>query len=203
MSGLAAEQRAALATALESVDPGSPTLDEGWTAADLAAHIVIRDRRPDSMPGAVMAAGPLRDWSERVRVQRRDGMPYRELVALVRRGPLIARLPAVDDAVNLAEMFIHTEDVRRGAPGWEPRQLPPNTVQALFRQVRGLGMMASRPDKGARTLFEALDGQTVQLGSGPAETRVRGAAPELLLWASGRRDAARVEVTRGVAGSEA
>lgn len=194
MSGLAAEQRLALAGALDAVDPGAPTLDEGWNAADLAAHIVVRDRRPDSMPGAVMSSGQLRVWSERVRVARRDGTAYADLVALVRSGPLIARVPALDDAVNLAELFLHTEDVRRAGPGWEPRQLDPETTQALWGKVRSVARFGSRPRKGTRTVFEATDGATVALGSGSEETRIRGAAPELLIWASGRRPAARVQI---------
>ena len=43
----------------------SPTLCEGWLTADLAAHLVVRERRPDSGPGLVWP--PLAGYTDKVR----------------------------------------------------------------------------------------------------------------------------------------
>ena len=47
MTHLAELERAALCDTLEAVGPDVPTLCDPWTTAELAAHLVIRDRRPD------------------------------------------------------------------------------------------------------------------------------------------------------------
>ncbi|MDQ1699352.1 MAG: hypothetical protein QOG34_1215, partial [Frankiaceae bacterium] len=65
MTGRAAAERAALADALTTVGPDAPTLCEGWTAADLAAHVYVREHRPDATAG-VLPLGPLSSYTERV-----------------------------------------------------------------------------------------------------------------------------------------
>ena len=40
-------ERAALADALTAAGPHRPTLCDGWTTTELAAHLVTRERRPD------------------------------------------------------------------------------------------------------------------------------------------------------------
>ena len=37
--------------------------------------------------------------------------------------PLFSPFKLLDPFVNVAEMFIHHEDVRRAVTGWEPREL--------------------------------------------------------------------------------
>ena len=51
MTSHSAAEREALADALASAGPDAPTLCEGWTAHDLAAHLIAREHRPDSTPG--------------------------------------------------------------------------------------------------------------------------------------------------------
>src|SRR4051812_50200443 len=46
-----ASERAALADLFEEVGPDASTCCAGWTTAHLAAHVVVRDRRPDALPG--------------------------------------------------------------------------------------------------------------------------------------------------------
>ena len=55
---VAQRERAALVEILRAVGPDAPTLCEGWTTRDLVAHLVVRERRPDALPGLVF--GPLR-----------------------------------------------------------------------------------------------------------------------------------------------
>ena len=47
-SSLADRERADLADLLGTLGPDAPTRCEGWTTAHLAAHLVVRDRRPDA-----------------------------------------------------------------------------------------------------------------------------------------------------------
>jgi uncharacterized protein (TIGR03085 family) len=56
MPSLARPERAALLDLLTGVGPDAPTLCEGWTTHDLAAHLVVRERRPHAVPGLVVPA---------------------------------------------------------------------------------------------------------------------------------------------------
>ena len=163
-----ARERARLADALEAAGPGAPTLCTGWTSLDLAAHLVARERRLDSTPGLLLR--PLAGWTEHVRAgyARR---PYPELLRLIRTGPPATSpfaLPGADAAGNLAEHFVHCEDVRRGDLGVPPRpaELPGAVDAALWRflQTRGRGMF-----RRARTgvVLATPDGrETVAAGAG-------------------------------------
>ena len=47
MSRFVQSERKALADLLAALGPDAPTLCTGWETRDLAAHIVLRERRPD------------------------------------------------------------------------------------------------------------------------------------------------------------
>ena len=47
-------ERRRFADALLEVGPDAPTLCDGWSTRDLAAHVVLRDRRPDAAGGLGM-----------------------------------------------------------------------------------------------------------------------------------------------------
>ena len=51
---VAQQERAALVTTMRGVGPDQPTLCGDWTTRDLAAHLVIRERRLDAAPGILM-----------------------------------------------------------------------------------------------------------------------------------------------------
>ena len=196
---LSRAERAALADLLERVGPDRPTGCAGWTTADLAAHLVVRDRRPDTAPGAVLG-GPAGRWTERVRTRLRDRTPWVELVAAVRSGPpayLPTAWPVLDRLVNTGEMAIHHEDVRRGGPDWSPRELPAAAQDELWRQVPFLARTRTRGLPGRLLVRRTDTGGTRSLGSGDPVTTVSGDPLELLLWASGRDGLARVEVVAG------
>lgn len=200
MTSSAAPQRTALVEALRAVPAGAPTLCEGWTAHDLAAHLVARERRPDSGPGLLIPA--FAGWTERVRsgYARR---PYPDLVDLVASGPPRTSpfaLPGVDGAANTVEFAIHTEDVRRAGPTWEPRSLPAAEQDLFWRGLLRQGRLMFR--RAPVTVVLARTGpagepdpaaERVRLaGSGP-EVVLAGEPLELLLFSSGRGAHARVE----------
>src|SRR5215212_8490759 len=88
---LPSRERAALADLLDELGPGAPTCCAGWTTAHLAAHLVVRDRRPDALPGfgaeIVLGDNPLTSWSHRLEDRLRTSTPYPSVVARVRSGP--------------------------------------------------------------------------------------------------------------------
>ncbi len=47
-NSVARAERAALADLMLEVGPDSPTLCGDWTTRDLAAHLVLRERRPEA-----------------------------------------------------------------------------------------------------------------------------------------------------------
>src|SRR3954452_19754548 len=127
-----ARERGELAALLDRLGPGGPTLCEGWDTAHLAAHLVVRERRPDAGIGlgaeAAGFGGPLASWTRRVEDRRRESTAYAEVLEQLRAGPprwSPMAWPGVAEALNGTEFAIHHEDVRRAQPGWEPRVLPP------------------------------------------------------------------------------
>jgi uncharacterized protein (TIGR03085 family) len=194
MSRYARIERDALADALLAAGPDAPTLCEGWTASDLAAHVVVRDRRPDAGPGIMLRA--FADWTERVRVGYRDGHPYPELVAMVRSGPRWSPmiLPVLDELTNMIEFFVHTEDVRRGRPGWEPRPLDAELAVRLWQRVRALARLRLRGFK-ATVHIECPGYGAFTSGTGEPAVTLTGEPGELMLFLFGRQRAARVVAT--------
>lgn len=182
-------ERHALCDLLLEVGPDAPTLCEGWTASDLAAHLVVRERRPDALPGNVVSA--LAGHTEKVRVSARDERGWEELVALIRSGPP-APLRLVDEPFNTVEFFVHHEDVRRAAPGWKPRQLDPAEDEALWGRLNVMGRVLTRKSP-IGVAGESPGFGCVTLRTGSPLVVLRGAPGELVLAAFGRMAHADVE----------
>ena len=194
MSSIAAYERRALAALLAEVGPDAPTLCEGWSTRDLAAHLVSRERRGDAALG--LAVKPLARHTESVRrsyAQR----PYDEMVAKVRGGaPLWSafRWPGADRLLNTTEYFVHHEDVRRAQPGWEPRDLPAKVQDGLWQAVKGRAALSFRGTSFGVTLSRPGGESTVATAGEPMAV-LTGEPAELLLYLFGRRDHARVELS--------
>lgn len=187
---IAQRERAALVATLREQAPDAPTLCDGWDARDLAAHLVVRERRLDAAPGILIPA--FADYTERVQKNVASSTDWDELVGQVASGPpLYSPFKLLDPIANVAEMFIHHEDVRRARPGWEPRPLDEPTASALRRPVQMMARMTLRKAP-ATVVLATPDGDTLTtLGSG-TQVKVTGDAGELLMFAAGR-DEARVE----------
>ena len=192
MPTIARSERAALADLFDSLGPDAPTLCAGWTTADLAAHIVVRERRPDSLPGLQLKA--LAPWTDRVRVGARD-RGYPRLVRDLRSGPPLLSpfgLPGVDKLANTVELFVHHEDVRRAQEGWEPRVLSPEVQTALWRTLGSARVMLRSAPSGV-TLASPDHGERVAKPGEPMLV-VRGEPAELVLFCSGRQAPTRVTI---------
>lgn len=193
MTSYARSERAALADLLDELGPDAATIDDGWATRELAAHLVVRERRPLALPGiAISALSGLTD-REMAAMSKR---PYAEVVQLIRSGPPrwspLALVPALDEAVNGSEFFIHHEDVRRAQDGWQPRELPAGQSAALWSGLRRTATMMLRRAP-SRVVLHGPDGQTASGGSGEQTVRVSGPAGELLLFCFGRQHVARVD----------
>ncbi len=169
---------------MNETGPDAPTLCGEWTVRDLAAHLVVRERRPDAAPGIMLR--PFAGYLQR-RQDKAAGKPFEDLLELVRTGPpWWSPLRPVDAIANLSEMFVHHEDVRRARPGWEPRELPAEDQQRLWSVLRRMGKMAYRKSPVPVELSTPA-GERVRVvdGTGPVVT-LTGTPAELLLHAFGR-----------------
>jgi uncharacterized protein (TIGR03085 family) len=194
MASHSAAERTALADALTSAGPHLPTLCDGWTTTELAAHLVIRERRPDASAGIVLR--PLSGWTHRVQTKYAT-RPYLDLVALFRGGPPRTSpmaIPAVDERANLAEHFVHCEDVRRATPGWVARDLPADRQSALWSQLGMTGRALFRRSPVSVTLRTPDDRSKRVLKRDGAGIELLGEPGELLMYAFGRKDHAQVQI---------
>ena len=169
---------------MRSVGPDAPTLCGDWTTRDLAAHLVVRERRLDATAG--VAVPFLAGYTARVQGQVTQSTEWDDLLDKIASGPpLYSPFKLLDPVANMGEMFIHHEDVRRAEKGWEPRQLDAGTVKALGR---GLSIMArlTLANAPSRVSLRTPDGKTLAtVGTGP-ELIITGEPEELLLFISGR-----------------
>lgn len=184
---VAQQERAALVTTMRGVGPEQPTLCGDWTTRDLAAHLVIRERRLDAAPGIMVPK--FAGYTERVQNQVAAENDWNVLLDQIASGPpLLSPFKLLDPFVNVAEMFIHHEDVRRAVTGWEPRELDAATTSSLTRQVSLMSRMTMSKTP-ARVTLKTPDGTTLAtVGKGPAVT-VTGEPGELLMFISGRDQA--------------
>lgn len=193
MSTHAQRERLIFADLLETVGPDAATLCDGWTARDLAAHVVTRERRPDAAAGAVIPQ--LAGRQERVR-QEFAAKPYEELLRLVRTGPgrlSPFALKQVDEAANTVEFYVHTEDVRRAQPDWTPREIDPVFADALWSRLERTARLLGRKAP-VGVVLRRPDGQTAVLHRGTPVVTVTGEPGELVMFAFGRTGTARVDV---------
>lgn len=192
---IARSERAALCDLLVEVGPDAPTLSGEWSTRDLAAHLVLREGRFDAALSRFVK--PLRWHNESVRAKI-AARPWSELVATLRNGPpkwSPFAIPGVDARANVAEMFVHHEDVRRARPDWAPRAADGERYAALEAVLIRFGRFLLR----GSPLTVRLDPGTGQPFVGrssarPGSVTVVGSPDELMLWCSGREDHALVEL---------
>jgi uncharacterized protein (TIGR03085 family) len=204
----ARDERIALCALLDEAGPGEPTLCAGWTTADLAAHLVLRERRPDA--GVGMLGGPLAGYTRSVQRKLAERTPFPQLVRMIRSGPprlSLFGLPGADELANVVEYFVHHEDVRRARPGWEPRKIDQGLAEELWRRLRmarfilrkaPVGVELARDDEPEPTAPGGPRIRFTAKARTPVVT-VTGAPAELIMWALGRTAAAQVRLD----GSEA
>lgn len=190
----AQSERNYLCDLLDEVGPNHPTLCAGWTTADLAAHIVLRERRPDAAIGIVVSA--VANHTQTV-MDGYKGREWSELVGLIRQGaprwnPM--SFGPVNLMANTLEFFVHVEDVRRCIDGWTERQLPGEYQELLWSRLRTTAPLLWRKATVAVTLDNGeskILAKKNPLGPGVV---VHGEVSELVLKSYGR-SACHVTVT--------
>ncbi len=190
---MAQRERRALVVTMTAAGPDAPTLCGHWTVRDLAAHLVVRERRPDASPGIMIEA--LAGYTESVQAKAAQ-RPFTELLEQIRTGPpWWSPLRPIDAVVNLTEMFVHHEDVRRAETGWEPRELDAADEAKLWTDLRRMARMSYR--KAPVTLVLATpqgERVTAHTVDGTSEVVLTGQPSELVFHAFGR-NAVRLEAT--------
>jgi uncharacterized protein (TIGR03085 family) len=165
---------------------------------------VLRERRPDAAAG--VAGGPLAGYTARVQHRLRQRIPFPELVRMIRSGPphlSVMALPGMDERINAVEFFVHHEDVRRAADGWEPRALGSGESDMLWSRLRMARFMLRKAPVGVELARDDAGPATDTTGGASCRITARNATPavtvvgspaELTLWVMGRRTAARVRM---------
>ncbi|MFD3441465.1 TIGR03085 family metal-binding protein [Streptomyces sp. NPDC058685] len=193
MSTHAKRERLLLADLLEAAGPDAATLCDGWTTRDLAAHVVVRERRPDAAGGIMIPL--LKSRLERVMAEF-TAKPYDELIRLIRTGPPRISpygIKQVDEAANTVEFFVHAEDVRRAQPDWTPRTLDRVFEDALWSRLEKVARLLGRKAP-VGLVLRRPDGQTAVGHRGTPVVTVTGEPGELTVFAFGRQEAAQVEL---------
>jgi len=198
-------EREHFAHTLTRVGPDAPTLCSPWTTRDLAAHVVVRERRPDAALGLVVPL--LNNYSESVRKNVAQG-DWNELIGQVRSGPKNwnpMSWTAVDKLANTFEFFVHHEDVLRASADPQPRVLAPEYAATLMSRLHDgawllwrrakvgviltdgtLSIVAKRPPKGAGIV--TVTGEVAELvmksyGRATSNVMIKGAPRDLELFA--------------------
>jgi uncharacterized protein (TIGR03085 family) len=198
MSSLAAVERTLLCATAQQAGPAAPTLCEGWDVRDLVTHLVIREGHPLAAAGIfVRPLGGLTRRAERSLADK----DFADLVTELRHGPPLLspfRVPKVGGVANIAEFFVHHEDIRRAQDDWTPRVQSLGAEDALWRLLRSLGRVASLvAPTGVVMRRSDADGAQARLRPTQREgddVLVTGRPSELLLFAYGRQQHAVVEL---------
>ena len=196
MTRFAGSERQGLCDTFERVGPDAPTLCSPWLTRDLAAHLVVRERRPDVAAGILLPvlAGRL----EKVQ-NGYAAWEWPRLIAEVRSGPPVwspTALGPVDEAVNTAEFFVHHEDVLRGGSDWDARELPDDLESALWGIVcRVARLQLARSRVGVTLVASSYGEREVHSPTDLGAVVIAGMPGELLLYSYGRRDVAQVDVS--------
>ena len=196
MVPLDTQERLELCDLFDELGPSAPTLLDGWTAHDLAAHLVLRERDLIAGPCLVLP-GPFQQFAEQRRMRLAKRRDFAWLVTRIRSGPPVGlfRIGWVRALANLNEFFVHHEDVRR-ANQRGPRSLTPAMDAALWRNVRrGSHYLSRRLDGCGLEVEWAGTNERVTARPGEPTARLSGPAGELLLYIFGRQAAARVQVS--------
>jgi uncharacterized protein (TIGR03083 family) len=162
----------------------SPTLCPGWRVRDVVAHLILPSRMPsvNGVMGLARSGFSLRGYIHNDAIHR-GSMPLADLVATFREAVDRETLPPGRSPENLlADLFIHSQDIRR--PLVLPWQYEPEVLTTVAHTIitdQALGV----PERVAGLALGATD---VAWSTGTGQP-VTGPAEALILAMSGRRAA--------------
>jgi uncharacterized protein (TIGR03085 family) len=114
---------------------------------------------------------------------------YDHLVGMLRTGPPWMHRTGPLASANVNENFVHHEDVRRPA-GEAPRALDPEMDQILWKMLGFGARMSRKALRGAALTLRTPDGREKIVTTEGAPVVMTGETGELILFMSGRKDAA-------------
>jgi len=194
MSRYVLAERTAFARTLRLTDPSAPTLCGEWNAAQLTAHLVLRERSLVELGGRL----PVEKLQQRAHAAvdaYAARFPYSELIDQFEFGPprwSAFAFPPVREAVNLLEYIVHHEDVRRAGSTFRPRVLPPGDQSAVWGRLRLTARLTLRQVPQGVHLVSPEHGTLDAPKPGAPTVTVTGEPVELALVITGRQGAARV-----------
>jgi uncharacterized protein (TIGR03085 family) len=185
----------AMADTLTRVGAGAPTLIDGWTTTELAAHLASLD----AGGGLVLFLG--RQLITRIyprpttgsrklaarALERAKAKGYDWCVAQVRT-PRRLPMRLGGAPVAMFEVYVHHQDVLRADPALEPRPAPEELASCLPWL---LAFHSKRLDD-IELIIETDSGE-LRAGTG-TPVAVRGEVGEVVLWLAGRESHGDVEV---------
>ncbi|MGI8648083.1 MAG: TIGR03085 family protein [Acidimicrobiales bacterium] len=192
MSSWAKTERADLAATLHELGSQAPTLCGNWRALELVSHLVLRASRLDGLIGIVLpvAAG----YTQRLQRQLEQRYGFDGLVQRFAAGSPLwhpLAIPALDEAANVVEYFVHHEDLRRAATTWKPRELQPGHQAELWNRTRRLAKVLVRQATPLHLVApgygELLLPARSAVGNVAPLTTVSGLPSELVLFCYGRQ----------------
>lgn len=189
MTTPARAEREQLCDLFLEVGPDAPTLCGEWTTRDLAAHLVVRERRPDGAIGIL--AKPFANYAEKVRKHEAD-RDYDKIVERVRSGPPLLspmRPAAAERLANTFEYFVHHEDVRRAHGNWAARDLDDALKKDLLRLFpRAAKMLTRKAPSGLAFVPDGVEPIVAKKpGADGHSVTVSGPIGELVLFIYGRQ----------------
>ena len=190
-AGILRAERAGLCDEFEARGADAPTLCDGWLTAELAAHLIVREHRPDALPGVILG-GPFARHTQHL-MDGAKAKGYESMIAKLRTGlPFLFRVGPGAFA-NVMENWIHHEDIRR-ANGQGPR--PPDAeVDAFLWKTLGLsGKMSARKIKPFGLELDSGNGRRRVAKDAEPRVVMHGAPGEIALYFAGRKDAAEVDI---------
>ena len=185
-------ERQKLCDLLEAIGPEAPTLCEGWSAAHLAAHLVLRERKPLAALGIIFGGAFARHTKKTT--ERLAAKPFEGLIKKLRKGPPLL-LKRIDGQMNVLEYTIHHEDVRRAVGEWEERKdldelqeiiwkIQKRSAQLMARKLEDIDLTLSRPS-----------GEIARIGETGRQVTLVGEPIELAMFMTGRREKSLVEIS--------
>lgn len=183
------DERAALLADLETLSPAqwdTPSLCDGWTVRDVAAHLVqnASTTLPTMARDVVLARFDFDRMNDRG-VARHRGESPSDVLAALRDRLRSTRTPPVDRASRLVEEVVHGEDVRRPL-GIVRHYRAAAVVPALEYQLRTPDAVGGSRRRSAGLRLVATDAPFAHGEVGEGGREVRGRAVDLLVAACGR-----------------
>ena len=167
------------------VGPDASTLCGDWTANDLLAHLLVRERRPDAAGGILISA--LAGYTQKV-MDQVAANDFAANVQTFRSGPPMwspFALPLLGDKANLFEFYVHHEDLRRAQPDWEPRADDGSRDDDLWASLKTMAKLLLRKSPVGVTLRSAGRDDVV-VKKGDRSVILVGLPGEIALVAYGR-----------------